>query len=220
MTLAIFDLDNTLIAGDSDHLWGDWLVARGIINGATYKATNDRFLDDYQQGKLDIQAYLEFALKVLAEHDVAQLSQWRTEFFADMMPQLWLPKAQALVDKHREQGHTLMIITATNDFVTAPLAEKYGIPHLLATQAEQLDGQVTGRVSGIPSFREGKVTRLNQWLADNKETLTGSWFYSDSLNDLPLLEQVDNPVAVDPDDTLADIAKQNDWPILSLRKLE
>lgn len=220
MTLAIFDLDNTLIAGDSDHLWGDWLVARGIINGATYKATNDRFLDDYQQGKLDIQAYLEFALKVLAEHDVAQLSQWRTEFFADMMPQLWLPKAQALVDKHREQGHTLMIITATNDFVTAPLAEKYGIPHLLATQAEQLDGQFTGRVSGIPSFREGKVTRLNQWLADNKETLTGSWFYSDSLNDLPLLEQVDNPVAVDPDDTLADIAKQNDWPILSLRKLE
>lgn len=217
MTLAIFDLDNTLIAGDSDHLWGDWLVTKGILDGASYKATNDRFLEEYQQGKLDIRAYLEFALRVLAEHDMAQLLEWRSEFYREMLPQLWLNRAQELVEKHRHQGHTLMIITATNDFVTAPMAREYGIPHLLATVAEQREGQFTGRVAGTPSFREGKVTRLNQWLAEHDETLEGSWFYSDSLNDLPLLEQVDNPVAVDPDSTLAATAQQRQWPVISLR---
>ncbi|ERP91759.1 phosphoserine phosphatase [Alcanivorax sp. P2S70] len=217
MTLAIFDLDNTLIGCDSDHLWGDWLVEKGIVDAEHYKETNDQFYVDYQNGRLDILAYLRFSLKVLADNDMAQLHFWREQFLAEKLDEMWLPKAAELVEKHRQQGHTLMIITATNDFVTAPLADRLGIDHLIATVAERRKERFTGDIDGTPSYREGKVSRLQAWLDDHGETLDGSYFYSDSHNDLPLLQQVDNPVAVDPDATLEREARERGWPVISLR---
>ncbi|MAX56179.1 MAG: HAD-IB family hydrolase [Alcanivoracaceae bacterium] len=217
MTLAIFDLDNTLIGCDSDHLWGDWLVEKGIVDAEHYKETNDQFYVDYQNGRLDIMAYLRFSLKVLADNDMAQLHFWREQFLAEKLDDMWLPKAAELVEKHRQQGHTLMIITATNDFVTAPLADRLGIEHLIATVAERRKEHYTGDIDGTPSYREGKVTRLQAWLESHDETLDGSYFYSDSHNDLPLLEQVANPVAVDPDATLEREARERGWPVISLR---
>ena len=217
MTLAIFDLDNTLIGCDSDHLWGDWLVEKGIVDAEHYKETNDQFYVDYQNGRLDILAYLRFSLKVLADNDMAQLHFWREQFLAEKLDEMWLPKAAELVEKHRQQGHTLMIITATNDFVTAPLADRLGIDHLIATVAERRKERFTGDIDGTPSNREGKVSRLQAWLDDHGETLDGSYFYSDSHNDLPLLQQVDNPVAVDPDATLEREARERGWPVISLR---
>jgi len=217
MTLAIFDLDNTLIGCDSDHLWGDWLGEKGIVDAEHYKETNDQFYVDYQNGRLDIMAYLRFSLKVLADNDMAQLHFWREQFLAEKLDDMWLPKAAELVEKHRQQGHTLMIITATNDFVTAPLADRLGIEHLIATVAERRKEHYTGDIDGTPSYREGKVTRLQAWLESHDETLDGSYFYSDSHNDLPLLEQVANPVAVDPDATLEREARERGWPVISLR---
>ena len=217
MTLAIFDLDNTLIGCDSDHLWGDWLVEKGIVDAEHYKETNDQFYVDYQNGRLDILAYLRFSLKVLADNDMAQLHFWREQFLAEKLDEMWLPKAAELVEKHRQQGHTLMIITATNDFVTAPLADRLGIDHLIATVAERRKERFTGDIDGTPIYREGKVSRLQAWLDDHGETLDGSYFYSDSHNDLPLLQQVDNPVAVDPDATLEREARERGWPVISLR---
>ena len=217
MTLAIFDLDNTLIGCDSDHLWGDWLVEKGIVDAEHYKETNDQFYVDYQNGRLDIMAYLRFSLKVLADNDMAQLHFWREQFLAEKLDDMWLPKAAELGEKHRQQGHTLMIITATNDFVTAPLADRLGIEHLIATVAERRKEHYTGDIDGTPSYREGKVTRLQAWLESHDETLDGSYFYSDSHNDLPLLEQVANPVAVDPDATLEREARERGWPVISLR---
>jgi len=217
VTLAIFDLDNTLLAGDSDHAWGDFLVARGIVDADAYRAANDDFLRAYQAGDLDIQAYLSFALRPLAEHPLDTLRQLRQEFMAERIEPIILPRGRDLVDSHRSQGHELMIITATNQFVTAPIAESLGIKHLIATEPEFRDGAYTGRVSGTPSFQDGKITRLNDWLARYQTSMDGAWFYSDSHNDLPLLEVVDNPVAVDPDDTLRAAAREKQWPILSLR---
>ena len=217
MTLALFDLDNTLIAGDSDHLWGDYLVARGIIDAAHYKAVNDRFYEDYLAGTLDIDAYLRFALQVLAEHPMDDLLRWRDEFMRDEVAGIMLPAARDLLAHHREQGHTLVIITATNDFVTAPIAASLGVEHLIATRAEMRDGRYTGAVSDTPCFREGKVTRLRAWLAETGHDLSGSWFYSDSHNDLPLLSLVEHPVTVDADPALATEAESRGWPQISLR---
>ena len=218
MALAIFDLDNTLIAGDSDHLWGDFLVEKGLVDGAAYKATNDQFYQDYLNGRLDILAYLRFSLAVLARHDRDTLNRLHAEFMNDVIAPLMLPKAEALLDKHRQQGDFLLIITATNDFVTAPIAGKLGVDHLIATRAEQHDGRYTGDVEGIPCYREGKVERLRQWLSENGHTLDGSWFYSDSHNDLPLLEKVEHAVAVDPDPVLEREALERGWPVMSLRQ--
>ncbi|MBA3981210.1 MAG: HAD-IB family hydrolase [Alcanivorax sp.] len=217
MTLALFDLDNTLIAGDSDHLWGDYLVARGIIDADGYKATNDRFYEDYLAGHLDIGAYLRFALGVLAEHPQDDLLRWRDDFMRDEVAPIMLPAARTLLDRHRQQGHTLVIITATNDFVTAPIAEALGVEHLIATTAEVRDGRYTGDFSGTPCFRDGKVTRLRAWLSETGHDLAGSWFYSDSRNDLPLLSLVDHPVVVDPDPALSAEAASRGWPEISLR---
>ena len=218
MTLAIFDLDNTLIAGDSDHQWGDFLVRRGEVDGERYQAANDRFYQDYLDGSLDILAYQEFVLSELKGRPLGELDALRQAFLKEVIDALWLPRAEALVAEHRARGDTLMIITATNDFITAPIAERLGVPHLIATRAERDgDGLYTGRVAGVPSYREGKVERLAHWLDDHGESLAGSWFYSDSHNDLPLLGKVDNPVAVDPDPTLARAARERGWPILSLR---
>lgn len=217
MALAIFDLDNTLIAGDSDHLWGDYLIELGVVDGADYKATNDRFYQDYLQGQLDIDAYLRFALAPLGRYPLPQLHAWRDAFMRDKIAPIMLPAATALLAEHRAAGDTLMIITATNDFVTQPIARALGVPTLIATQAELRDGRYTGQVVGVPSYREGKVTRLQDWLAAERQDLAGSWFYSDSHNDLPLLQRVSHPVAVDPDAVLREVAESRGWPVLSLR---
>jgi HAD superfamily hydrolase (TIGR01490 family) len=217
MALAIFDLDNTLLGGDSDYLWGRFLAERGIVDGAAYEAENQRFYADYKAGTLDIHAFLAFALAPLAAHGLTELHALREEYMEEIIEPIVLPKALALVHEHRARGDTALIITATNRFVTEPIAARYGIAHLIATEPERVDGRYTGRVAGIPSFREGKVQRLDDWLATHGTSLEGSWFYSDSHNDLPLLERVDHPVAVDPDATLARIAQERGWRVISLR---
>ncbi len=218
MSLAIFDLDNTLIGGDSDYLWGQFLAERGLVDGERHEQENQRFYDEYRAGTLDIRAFLAFMLKPLAEHPLADLLAWRAQFIEEKIGPILLPKATALLDRHRIAGDTLLIITATNRFITAPIAERLAVAHLLATEAEFSDGRYTGRSVGIPCFQQGKVARLSEWLAETGHDLTGSWFYSDSHNDLPLLNQVDHPVAVDPDEALASHAVERGWPMISLRE--
>lgn len=217
MRLALFDLDNTLLGGDSDHAWGDYLCARGILDPVEYQNRNDAFYQDYLAGKLDLQAYLNFSLEILATTEMAQLDQWHGEFMRDCVEPIILPKALALLKKHRDAGDKLVIITATNRFITAPIAKRLDVETLLATECELVDGRYTGRSTDVPCFREGKVTRLRRWLDENGLNLEGSYFYSDSMNDLPLLEQVDNPVAVDPDPNLRAEAEKRGWPVISLR---
>ncbi len=217
MRLALFDLDNTLLAGDSDHAWGDYLCERGILDGIAYKARNDEFYQDYLAGRLNIQDYLNFSLEILGRTEMVQLDQWHREFMRDCVEPIILPKAEALLAEHRAAGDKLLIITATNRFVTAPIAERLGVETLLATECEMADGRYTGRTTDVPCFREGKVTRLARWLEETGFSLEDSSFYSDSLNDLPLLEQVSHPVAVDPDPKLRAEAEQRGWPVISLR---
>ncbi len=216
MPLAIFDLDNTLLAGDSDYLWGQHLVARGVVDGDAYEAANARFYADYKAGRLDIDAFLAFALQPLREHPPDVLRHWRQEFVEQhIAPRIRKP-ALDLVARHRTAGDILLVITATNAFVTAPIVARFGIPHLIATEPERDGAGFTGRVAGTPAFREGKVSRLMNWLEEHDASLVGSHFYSDSINDLPLLERVDHPVAVDPDPLLAAAARHHGWPVISL----
>ena len=217
MSLAIFDLDNTLLAGDSDYLWGRFLVEQGIVDAEHYERENQRFYDEYKSGQLDIHEFLRFSLKPLAEHDTDTLKAWHRRFMAEKIAPIMLPKARELLDRHRAQGDFLLIITATNRFVTGPIAEALGVDDMLATEPAMARGRYTGEVDGIPCFQHGKVTRLNEWLARTGHHLADSWFYSDSHNDLPLLEQVTHPVAVDADETLAEHARLKGWPHISLR---
>lgn len=217
MSIAIFDLDNTLLGGDSDHAWGQFLVDLGVVDSQHYRDANDHFYRQYQQGGLNIQEYLEFALKPLAEHPLAQLQQWHQQFMAEVITPMLLPKARELLSNHRQRGDYLLIITATNRFVTGPIAEFLGVDALLATDPEFVDGRYTGRVAGTPCFQHGKVERLQQWLSQQTRSLDNSYFYSDSHNDIPLLEIVDHPIAVDPDPQLIETANQRGWPIISLR---
>ncbi|OJA03946.1 HAD family phosphatase [Halomonas sp. QHL1] len=217
MSLAIFDLDNTLLSIDSDHAWGEFLLEQGAVDPVAYREANERFMADYNAGTLDMAAFLKMALKPLADNSPEQLSAWHQQFMASKIEPNILPKAEELLARHRTKGDTLLIITATNRFITAPIAERLGVDHLIAVNPEVKEGRYTGRVSGIPSYREGKVTRLEKWLEDQDLTMEGAWFYSDSHNDLPLLEIVEHPVAVDPDDTLREIAKERQWRIMSLR---
>lgn len=217
VSLAIFDLDNTLIADDSDFLWGQFLVDQGIVDQDYYEAANAKFYDDYKHGCLDIVEFLHFSLAPLAMHDTEQLYRWREQFVETIIRPVTLPAAQALVDKHRAAGDTLLVITATNRFVTEPIVKLYGIDHLIATTPEFNNGQYTGKFLGTPCFQQGKVTNLHGWLESSAHSLQGSYFYSDSHNDLPLLKLVDNPVAVDPDDTLRQAALDAGWPVISLR---
>lgn len=217
MALAIFDLDNTLLGGDSDYLWGRYLAENHIVDPEVYHDTNLAFYQDYQAGRLDINAFLEFVFTPLKENSMSDLLKWRSDYLQQKIAPIMLPKAKALVEQHRQQGDTLLIITATNSFLTAPIAEKLGIENLIATDPQIVDGRFTGKVAGTPSFQHGKVSRLQDWLTAHQQTLDGSIFYSDSQNDLPLLEKVETPVAVDPDETLRQIAGQRGWKILSLR---
>lgn len=217
MALAIFDLDNTLIAGDSDHGWGVFLADRGVVDGEQYREMNEKFYQDYQRGELDILEYLAFALQPLARLAREELVQLHREFMIQVIEPMWLPKAVQLVQKHREQGDRLMVITSTNRFIVEPICHKFGIHEVIATELEISEDRYTGRVAGIPAYREGKVTRLSAWLEAHQESLEGSTFYSDSINDQPLLERVDHPVAVDPDPALAELARARGWPEISLR---
>lgn len=217
MALAMFDLDNTLLAGDSDFLWGEFLVEQGLVDAAEYEAANTRFYQDYLDGSLDIHAFLSFSLRPLTQHEPDLLHNWRRRFVAEKIHPLVLPAARKLVAEHRRRGDTLLIITATNHFITEPIAELLGVENLLATRPEFLDGRYTGRYVGIPTFRAGKVQALQSWLAKHTMNLAGSWFYSDSHNDLALLEHVEHPVAVDPDPILRAHADGRGWPIISLR---
>ena len=216
MSLAIFDLDHTLLTGDSDYEWGQFLIERHIVDGEDYERENERYYQQYKEGTLDIFEFLAFALKPLASHDRATLDGWHKEFMQEKVLPMIPPASVELLAKHRRQGDTLLIITATNSFVTRPIAEWFGVDHLLATEPELRGGEYTGKVSGIPCFQQGKVERLHQWLEQNNQSLEDSWFYSDSHNDLPLLREVDHPVAVHPDDILLAEAKRNHWPIINL----
>jgi len=217
VSLAIFDLDNTLIAGDSDHAWGEFLVEQGIVDAQLYKEANDKFYQDYLAGTLDIQEYLAFSLAPLAKHEPAQLHQWHQQFMQDKIEPILLSKAFEKLAWHKDQGHFILIITATNRFVTEPIAERLGVHELIAIEPEVINGRYTGKVAGIPSFKEGKVIRLNKWLEDKHYNLGDTWFYSDSHNDLPLLQLVGKPIAVDPDQQLQTEAEQNGWPVISFR---
>ncbi|MGE0557900.1 MAG: HAD family hydrolase [Burkholderiales bacterium] len=217
MNLALFDLDNTLLAGDSDFEWAQFLIDRGVLDREVYEARNQEFYDQYKAGTLDIREFLDFQLKPLSRHPRTVLDAWHAEYMKERIAPMMRESARALVERHA--GEVRVVITATNSFVTAPIVRAFGIEHLIATEPEQRNGEFTGGVSGTPCFREGKVERLEAWLASRGEsmkTLIKSTFYSDSHNDLPLLERVSHPVAVDPDPTLRAHAGARGWPVLSL----
>jgi HAD superfamily hydrolase (TIGR01490 family) len=220
VTLCLFDLDHTLLAGDSDYEWGQFLVDRGVLAREEYEAQNAAFFEQYKAGTLDIHEYLGFALRPLAAHAPGDLARWHAEFMRDRILPMITPRARALVRQHLEAGELCAVVTATNSFVTAPIARELGIPHLIATEPESVNGRFTGRVAGTPCFREGKIRRVEEWLAGLGRRLqdyAASTFYSDSHNALPLLERVRRPVAVDPDPQLAAEAARRGWPVISLR---
>lgn len=217
MNLAIFDLDNTLIAGDSDHAWGQFLVDEGAVETERYRRMNDQFYRDYENACLDNDAYLRFVLEPLRDLEPARLAELRRKFMDVVIEPLWLPRATALLQEHRAAGDYLLVVTATNRFIVEPICERLNIDDLIATEPERVDGRYTGAVSGVPSYREGKVIRIREWLDGRDWRLEDACFYSDSINDLPLLEEVGRPVAVDPDAALRAVAAERGWEIISLR---
>lgn len=216
MTLAIFDLDHTLINGDSDHLWGEYMVENGIVDAQAYRQRNDAFYLDYQRGTLDNDQYLAFALEPLTHYSLDELYTWRADYVDKWIKPLVAPAAAELLDSHRQRDHQLMMISATNLFVSEPIGHLLGIPTVLATEPEIIDNRYTGRFLGTPTYQQGKVAALREWLGERADELADSYFYSDSLNDLALLEQVNHPVAVTPDDDLKAIAEARNWKIIDL----
>lgn len=218
MALAIFDLDNTLIANDSDYLWGEFVCEQELVDVETYRKGNAYFHQQYEQASLDIYEYLGFALEPLTRYSMDELKQYHELFMDQHIRPIMLEKARVLLQKHRDRGDHLMIITATNRFVVEPIANEFGVDTLLAIELEIEDNRYTGKVTGIPTFQDGKVSRLQEWLTENPRfSMEGSYFYSDSKNDLPLLQKVDFPFAVNPDPELEKTARENDWPVLNLR---
>ncbi len=218
MSLALFDLDNTLLAGDSDYLWGVFLVEKGLVDGELYKAANEKFYQQYADGELDILEFLNFSLNPLSQIPMQTLTALHEEFMDKHIRPLMTSLGKEKIEQHRELGDTTLIITATNRFVTEPIARAFGVDDLIATEPEIVDGRYTGRVAGTPCFQQGKITRLQQWMQAHDETLEDSTFYSDSHNDLPLLNIVEQPVAVDPDPQLEKTATENGWPVISFRE--
>ena len=215
--LVLFDLDNTLLTGDSDFEWAQFLIEQGVLDRELYEARNNEFFSQYQAGTLDIHEFLDFQLKPLSRHPRAQLDAWHRQFMDIRIRPMVRAQSRALIERHR--GDLCAVITATNSFVTAPIAREFGVAHLIATEPEQRGGEFTGRVSGVPCFKEGKVKRLDEWLVAQGRPLTTfdeSWFYSDSHNDLPLLERVTHPVAAHPDDKLREHAARRKWKVISL----
>lgn len=221
MKLALFDLDNTLLAGDSDFEWAQFLIDKKVLDQEVYEAQNRDFYEQYRAGTLDIHTFLDFQLMPLSRHPRSELETWRAEFMKKRIVPIVNKKARLLVQSRVEDGDLTAIITATNRFVTAPIATEFGVPHLIATEPEEKHGAFTGKVMGIPCFREGKVACLENWLKQRGTQISAfseSWFFSDSLNDLPLLQRVTHPVAVDPDDGLRAHAEKHRWQIISLRQ--
>ena len=220
MNLALFDLDNTLLAGDSDYNWSLFLIREGLLDAKTHHDRNEQFYADYKNGSLDIVEFLKFQLIPLSQHKKSFLDELHLKYMQEVIRPMMTDKAQALVDSHKAAGDLCVVITATNSFVTKPIATAYGIEHLIGSDPEMLNGQYTGGVTGVPSFQAGKVTRINQWLAERGKKLNDfeiSYFYSDSHNDLPLMQLVTNPVAVDADEILTAYAQEHAWPQMSLR---
>ncbi|WP_370262716.1 HAD family hydrolase [Limnobacter sp.] len=221
MKLALFDLDNTLLPMDSDHGWSQFLINKGLLDREEFEARNNQFYEDYKAGCLDIHAFLDFQLRPLRDNPRALLNAWHLQYMAEVIQPNILPSARRLVQQHQDEQAICILITATNSFITRPIAQAFGIEALIATDPEEKEGEFTGKVSGVPSFREGKVQRLNDWLAGKGWTLESfeqTHFYSDSINDLPLLEAVSHPVATNPDERLARIARERNWPVLELFK--
>ena len=219
MPLALFDLDNTLLAGDSDYLWGCFLVEQGLVDGRLYEQANERFYQDYARGSLDIHEFLNFALQPLAENDPEVLRSLHQRFMEHSIRPIMTQRGRELIQQHSDNGDLPVIITATNSFVTGPIARAFGVEDLIATEPEIVGGRYTGKVAGTPCFQYGKIERLHAWLEHTGTDFENSWFYSDSHNDLPLLEEVAHPVAVDPDDQLRSVATARRWPITSFRTL-
>ena len=217
MSLAIFDLDNTLIGGDSDYLWGEFLCEIGAVDAEIHRQKNEHYFQQYNRGELDIYEYSEFAIEPLSRFSMKELASMHQKFLDEVIKPIYLDKAQKLINEHKSQGDTILVITATSRFVTEPIAKLYGIDNILAIEAEVVDGRYTGKIVGIPTYAAGKVDNLMLWLEQNDETLAGSSFYSDSHNDIPLLDVVDHPVAVNPSDALKTYAEDRGWPILDLR---
>ena len=217
--LALFDLDNTLLSGDSDHAWGEFLIAEGLVDAGSHRSKNDAFYRDYENGELDIHAYVKFTLEPILQLDSAERTALHKSYMTKAVLPMMLEKANDLIASHREAGDCCLIVTATNSFITSPIAEHLGIDLLIATDLEEQDGKLTGNILGTPCYQEGKVTKLRQWLESQEElwSLTEASFYSDSINDLPLLELVGSPVVVDGDDQLNAIADERNWRSISLR---
>ena len=218
--LVLFDLDNTLLAGDSDYNWSLFLISEGLLDAKTHHDRNEKFYQDYKNGCLDIVAFLKFQLQPLSQHPKKFLDELHLKYMQKVIKPIMTIKAQALVDKHKAAGDLCVVITATNSFVTKPIATAYGIEHLIGSDPEMVNGEYTGGVAGVPTYKEGKVTRINQWLAERGNKLSDfevSYFYSDSHNDLPLMQLVTNPVAVDADAILTAYAQEQAWPLISLR---
>ena len=220
MNLALFDLDNTILAGDSDYNWSRFLIQEGYLDGAIHAEKNEKFYADYKAGTLDIYAFVEFQFKPLARNPRTVLNQLLKKYVEEVIKPMITEKARALVKRHQDEGDLIIVITATNSFITKPIAELFGIENLIGTDPEEKEGEFTGKVTGLPSFKEGKVTRLEAWLKGKNLSLASfenSYFYSDSHNDLPLMQKVTHPVAVDSDDILSEYAKSKGWPQISLR---
>jgi HAD superfamily hydrolase (TIGR01490 family) len=217
--LAVFDLDHTLLDGDSDYLWGRYLVTHGLVDGDHYERTNRQYFEDYKAGCLDIDAFCRFALAPLAAHDLKQLRTLRDRFVAEEIEPIVAAGTPMLLERHRAEGDTLLITTATNRFVTEPIAALLGVEHLIATDPEFTGGRYTGAVAGIPNFRERKVTRLQAWRDAQSVRFDSVSCYSDSHNDLALLASADRAVAVDPDPLLRAEADRRGWPVISLRTM-
>jgi HAD superfamily hydrolase (TIGR01490 family) len=220
MNLTLFDLDGTLIPNDSDHAFGEFLVHCGWVDGEAFKRRNDAFFADYQAGRLDLAAYVDFATSAWRDRHPGEAEAIRARFMREAMAPLLTEAARALVKRHQEAGDRVAIVTATNEFVTRPLADAFGVPDLIAVELERdTRSRVTGAIRGVPSYREGKITRVHEWLARHDtpwahfDRIT---FYSDSTNDLPLLEAVSHPVATNPSPALEAIARERGWPILRL----
>ena len=220
MDLVLFDLDNTLLAGDSDFEWAQFLISKGVLDKEVHEARNQVFYDQYKAGTLDIFEFLDFQLKPLARHSRAQLDVWHREFMDTRIRPIMTPQARALVKSKLDAGAIVAVVTATNSFVTGPIVRAFGIPHLIATVPALENGAFTGKPRGTPAFKSGKIERVEGWLESLGlwwDSFENSSFYSDSHNDLPLMNMVGNPVAVDPDDTLRAHATAQGWPVISLR---
>lgn len=220
MDLVLFDLDNTLISGDSDFEWAQFLINKGVLDRELYEARNLEFYEQYKAGTLDIDVFLDFQLQPLARYPRHLLDAWHHEFMARHILPIVSHKARALVREHLDSGALCAVVTATNSFVTGPIVREFGIAHLIATVPEQERGRFTGMPRGTPAFKEGKVERVEAWLESLGlwwGAFQQSWFYSDSHNDLPLMSKVTRPIAVDPDDMLRRHADEHGWPVISLR---